>query len=145
VKVLQRADDESVVGENRLPGKRPNEIRHEERRDDEQQQQVLPAAAPERDPVCDGITEHEGEQRRDPGVLEGPDELRAVVAKGIPVVAPRPREGVTDVEVPRLQRLVCQKAERDHEEDAQPQDAGCEQQVRRQAAVPVEKFHAMPR
>ena len=80
VEVLERVDDEAVVGEDRLPGERPDQVRDEERRHDDQQQQVLPPAAAERDPVRDRVAEDEREQRRDAGVLDRADELRAVVA-----------------------------------------------------------------
>ena len=58
-------DDDAVVGEDRLPGERPDQVRDEERRDDEEQQEVLPAAAAEGDPVRERVADQEREHRRD--------------------------------------------------------------------------------
>ena len=142
MQVLQRVDDEAVVGEDRLPGEGPDQVRDEEGRDEEEQEQVLPAAAAEGDPVCDRVADDERECRRDACVLERPDELRAVVPDRVPVVPPRPGERVAEVDVARLQRLVGEIAERNDEERRQPQDARREQQVRREAPMSVEEAQA---
>ena len=75
VQMLERVNDEPVVGEDGLPGERPDQVRDEERRHDEEQQEVLPPTAAERDPVRDGIAQHERKNGRDPCVLERTDEL----------------------------------------------------------------------
>src|SRR4029450_2385211 len=113
----------------------------EERRDDAEQQEVLPPAAAERDPVRDGIAHDERERSRDPGVLERADEVAAIVADRVPVVAPGPGERVAEVDRPGLEGLVGEEAERQEEEDRQPRYPGREQQVRRQTAVTVEEAH----
>ena len=84
-------NDEPLVGEDGLPGERPDQIRHEERRHDEQKQEVLPATATERDPVRQRIAEDECQQRCDTGVFERANEMAVVVAERVPVVTPRPR------------------------------------------------------
>ena len=142
VERLERVHDEAVVGEDRLPGERPDQVGDEEGRDDDQQQQVLPAAAAERDPVRDRVADHEREQRRDPRVLERADELGAVVRDRVPVVAPRPREGVS-------RRRSCPTAATGRrgspsgtrKKTAEEEQPGREQQVRRQPAMPVEEAH----
>ena len=48
---LEHVDDDALVGEDRLPGERPDQVGDEEGRDDEEEEQVLPAPAAERDPV----------------------------------------------------------------------------------------------
>ena len=141
VETLERIHDEPVVREDRLPGERPDQIGDEERRDDEKQQEVLPPSAAKGDPVGDGITDQQCEQRRDSRVLERADELGAVVPDRVPVVSPRPGERVPEVDVAGLQRLVREEAQRDEEEHREPRDAGREQQVRRQPTMAMEEVH----
>jgi len=142
VQGLERVHDEAVVGEDRLPRERPDQVGDEERRHDEQQQQVLPPAAAECDPVGHRVAQDEREQRRDPGVFQGADELRPVVVQRRPVVPPRPGEREPDIEVTGLQRLVRQEAEGHDEERRQEQRPRSEQHVRGQPAVTVEQVHA---
>src|SRR5207248_10610925 len=104
--VGEQPDDEPVIGEDRLPGQRADEIGDEERRDDAQEQQVLPAATPERDPVRHGIADNERDQGGQAGVDERALELAAVALERAPVVAPLPGEVETEDDAPRLQRLV---------------------------------------
>ena len=64
----QDVEDEAAVGEDRLPGERPDQVRDEERRDDREQEEVLPAAAAEGDPVDERVADDERDRRRQPGV-----------------------------------------------------------------------------
>ena len=134
----QGADDETVVGEDRLPGERPDQIRDKERRDDEEEQQVLPAPAAKRDPVRNRIADQERKHRCDARVFERADEVPFVVPDCVPVVPPGPAERVAEVERARFERLVSEKPEWDEEENGEPEHAGREQEVRRQPPMPMQ-------
>src|SRR5207248_1941345 len=142
VQVAQRSDDEAVVGEDRLPRERADQVRDEEGRDDQQEEKVLPPAAAEGDPVGDRIADQERDRRREPGVLERAEELRLVVANRVPVVPPGPGERVAELDRPGLERLVSEKPERDEKENSQPEHTGRKEQVRRKPAMTMEKPHS---
>jgi hypothetical protein len=103
VQVAQRLHDETLVGQDVLPGQRADQIRDEERRDDRQQQQVLPASAAECDPVRQRVADHEREHGRDPGVDERADQVLVVGLDRVPVVRELPRELEAEVERPALE------------------------------------------
>ena len=108
----QHADDRPVVGEDRLPRDRPDQVGDEERRDDEDEEDVLPLPRPEGDPVRERVAERERQHGRDPRVPERPHELLAVVRERLAVVGELPGELVAR-EDPALQRLVGEEPERD--------------------------------
>src|ERR1043165_4889555 len=91
--------------------RRPNEVRHEERRDEAEQEQVVPAPAPKGDPVGHEVADEKCDRGCDAGVDERTLELSAVAADRTRVVVPGPGEGVTEVDAPRLERLIGEKAE----------------------------------
>src|SRR5205085_7001845 len=91
----------------------------------------------------DRVAQHEGENGRNSRVQDRALELAAVAADRVPVVAPSPGERVAEVDAPRLQRLVGEEAERDEEEDAQPEHPRREQQVGRQPTMAVEEAHSL--
>jgi hypothetical protein len=62
-----------------------------------------------------------------------------VLRDRVDVVRELPRELVAEVERARLQRLVEEEPERREEEDREPREPRCQQQVRDDAAVPVEE------
>ena len=128
--VLERAEEDPVVGQDDLPGDRAEQEAREERRDDQEQQQVLVAAAAERDRVGEREAEGEGEDRGQPAVHDRAGDPRPVLGDRLRVDAPVPglREPVLDV--PGPQRHEEHLEGRVDEEDGQPQQAGQEQRVR---------------
>ena len=66
--VLERAQDHAVVGQDLLPGQRPDDERREEGQDDEQQQDVLEPTAAVGDRPRDRVAEHERGEGHDDGV-----------------------------------------------------------------------------
>src|SRR6266567_3522356 len=140
--VAQDADHHALIGEDRLPRERPDQVGDEEGSDDEEQEQVLPASAAKRDPVGERIAEEKRQDRRDPRVLERADEVPAVVPNRIPVVPPGPGEGVADVEAPRFERLVREETEWDDEEEPEIEQPGRKQEVGREIPMTVQESHA---
>jgi hypothetical protein len=75
VKIAQHADDGAVVGKDRSPRERADQVAREERDDDEPQQQRLVTPAAKRDHVGKRVPDGDAQQRRGARVDERPAEL----------------------------------------------------------------------
>ena len=102
----ERVRDEAAVGEDRLPGERPDQVRDEERRDDQQQQQVLPAPAAEGDEVRERVADEERDHGRDARRTRASARTARGTSRSRPSSCPRPGEDVADVERALLERRV---------------------------------------
>src|SRR5207247_9057535 len=82
---------------------------------------------------------------RDRCILKRANEVAVVVPDRVPVIAPLPREGVAEVDRARLERLVAEEAQRDEEEDGEPEQPRRQEQVRPQPSMTMKEAHATRR
>ena len=117
----QGLDQRALVGEDRLPGERPDQVGGEEGGDDGEQDQALPAPGAEGDRVCERVGDRESQHRGDGAVCERAHELLAVGRERIAEVPERPVEDEAVLERAALERDDAHEEHRHDEEEAEPQ------------------------
>ena len=132
-------DHPAAVGQDQLPGHRPQHVGREERQDDQQQDQVLVAAGLERREVGEREADDQAQHGRRRGVADRADELDVVVLDRLRVGAEGPVERVAGLGVARLQRHVDLVDQRDREEHDQPQQPRPEEEPGQQLAAPAQR------
>ncbi len=119
----KRLDRRALIGEDRLPGERPDQVGGEEGRDHREQQQPLPAPDPEGDRVGKRVGDRQREDGGDGAVGERAPELLSVGRDRVGEVAERPVEDEAVLDRAALERDDAHEEHGHDEEDDEPERA----------------------
>jgi hypothetical protein len=128
--LLQRAENEPLIGQNELPGQHADDEGDEEGQHDEEQIGAFMAPAVKGDPIGHGVGDQQGDDGGGGAVPEGADEGRLIAVERVDEFLKIKRDDESGDRVAHRQRHAEHGHERDEEEDEQIGPARQAEQIR---------------